>query len=131
MPMFSVYILYSQSSDRYYVGYTDNVTRRLDEHNLNDHTTYTSKHRPWILKKSISIGFDRGLAMRFERAIKKSKSRLVIERIILEINTVEELARLVIPIHRDDLSGLIRGSLVRVPTRREALKPFMPERLFC
>jgi putative endonuclease len=118
--MFSVYILYSVSSDKYYVGYTDDVARRLAEHNFNDHTTYTSKHRPWILKKFISIGIERSLAMRFERAIKKSKSRMILERIIKDVQTVEELAQLVIPIYRDDASGLIRGVAVRAPTRRQA-----------
>ncbi|MBI3167188.1 MAG: GIY-YIG nuclease family protein [Chloroflexi bacterium] len=31
--MFYIYILYSQSLRRYYVGSTENVTRRLQEHN--------------------------------------------------------------------------------------------------
>ena len=93
--MFSLYILYSNSSDKYYVGYTDDVFRRLKEHNFSEHLTYTSKHRPWILRKSIVIGSERNEAMRFEKAIKKCKSRKVIERILEEVSTVEELALLV------------------------------------
>jgi putative endonuclease len=100
--MFSVYILYSISSDKYYVGYTDDIARRMKEHNLSEHLTYTSKHRPWILKASILIGLERSLAMRFERAIKKCKSRVLIEKIIMSVTTAEELAQ-----------------LVRVPTRRD------------
>ena len=100
--MFSVYILYSTNSDKYYVGHTDDVTRRLHEHNFGEHLTYTSKHRPWILKTSIVISSERSLAMRFEKAIKKSKSRVVIENIISTITTVEQLSKLVrVPIHRD------------------------------
>ena len=100
--MFSVYILYSSSSDKYYVGYTDDVVRRLNEHNFSDHSTYTSKHRPWILKTSVVISSERSVAMRFEKAIKKSKSRIVIEKIISTVTTVEQLSK-----------------LVRVPTRRD------------
>jgi len=89
--MFSIYILYSSSSDKHYLGYTDDVTRRLNEHNFSEHLTYTSKHLPWILKRSIVIGAERSLAMRFEKAIKKSKSRIVIENIISTVTTVEQL----------------------------------------
>ena len=100
--MFSVYILYSTSSDKYYVGCTNDIIRRLDEHNLSERVTYTLKHRPWILKKSIVISTERSLAMRYEHAIKKSKSRKILKTIILEVNTVKELAQLVrVPISRD------------------------------
>jgi len=40
--MFYIYILYSQNSDLYYVGYTDDVNRRLLEHNLISDKSYTS-----------------------------------------------------------------------------------------
>jgi len=40
--------------------------------------------------------------MKIEKAVKKSKSRILIEKIILEINNIEELAQLVrVPMHRD------------------------------
>jgi putative endonuclease len=93
--MFCIYILYSESSDRYYVGYTNDVSRRLDEHNTSPHNTYTSKHRPWILKKAISIGEERGVAIRLERAIKSGKSRILIERIVHEVENAESLGLLV------------------------------------
>ena len=100
--MFSLYILYSVSSDKYYVGYSENVERRLLEHNISDRATFTSKHRPWILKKQIEICNERGLAMKIEKAVKKSKSRILIEKIMNEISSVEELAQLVrVPMHRD------------------------------
>ena len=65
-----LYILYSISSDKYYVGYSDNIERRLSEHNYSERTTYTSKHRPWILKKQIEIGNNRGFTIKIERALK-------------------------------------------------------------
>ena len=91
--MFYLYILYSVSSDEYYIGYSDNVDRRLSEHNHSERTTYTSKHRPWILIKQIEISNNWGFAMKIEKAVKKSKSRILIEKIILEINHIEELAQ--------------------------------------
>ena len=100
--MFYLYIIYSTSSDKYYVGYTDDVERRLFEHNHSERVTYTSKHRPWLLKKAIMLSENRGFAMRIEKVVKKTKSRIIIERIILEIDHIEALAQLVrVPMHRD------------------------------
>jgi len=50
MKMFYVYILHSPSSNIYYVGSTDDVERRLIEHNHLSENAFTSKHRPWELK---------------------------------------------------------------------------------
>ncbi|NEU07500.1 GIY-YIG nuclease family protein [Flavihumibacter sp. R14] len=100
--MFYLYILHSASSEKYYIGYTEDAEKRLFEHNHSERNTYTSKHRPWVLKKCIALGESRGVAMKIEKVVKKTKSRLVIERIITEVSTVEELAQ-----------------LVRVPTRRD------------
>ena len=39
--------------------------------------------------------------MKLEKAVKKSKNRILIEKIILELNNIEELARLVrVPMHQ-------------------------------
>jgi putative endonuclease len=100
--MFYLYVLYSSSSDKYCVGYTEDVEKRLYEHNNSERTTYASKHRPRILKKSIALEENRGFAMRIEKTVKKAKSRLLIEKIVLEINDLNELAQLVsVPMHRD------------------------------
>jgi len=47
--MFYTYILYSQRLDRYYVGSTNNLTRRLGDHNRGK-DKYTRKGSPWELK---------------------------------------------------------------------------------
>jgi putative endonuclease len=84
------------------VGYSDKPERRLSEHNHNEKLTYTSKHRPWISKKIIELGNHRGFAMKIEKAIKKSKSRIIIEKIINDINSIDALAQMVrVPMHRD------------------------------
>jgi putative endonuclease len=47
--MFYIYILYSYSADKTYVGYTNNLKRRLTEHNFSDKVRYTKNFRPWIV----------------------------------------------------------------------------------
>ena len=80
--MFWVYILYSESYDKYYVGYTNDLKRRLIEHNDLSENSFTSRFRPWVLSCSFEIGDDRGLARKVESHIKKQKSRNYIETII-------------------------------------------------
>jgi len=50
LDMFFIYILYSDTADKYYVGYSDNPQRRLYEHNNNFRNTYTKKNGTWVLK---------------------------------------------------------------------------------
>jgi len=61
--MYYIYILYSETSDLYYIGYSDNVDRRLSEHNNAPYNTFTSKHRPWKIKAVFSVSGDIGTAM--------------------------------------------------------------------
>lgn len=44
--MYYVYVLYSVSHDRYYIGMTDDLKRRLSEHNLG-RTQSTKAFKPW------------------------------------------------------------------------------------
>ncbi|MDC6367348.1 MULTISPECIES: GIY-YIG nuclease family protein [Flavobacteriaceae] len=44
--IFYVYVLYSEKNDRYYVGLTTNIGRRLNEHN-NGKNTSTKAYLPW------------------------------------------------------------------------------------
>jgi putative endonuclease len=64
-----VYILFSETTDRYYVGQTNNIEKRLVTHN-NGGKKYTSKGRPWNLIKTYPCN-DRTEAMQLERKIKK------------------------------------------------------------
>ena len=100
--MFYIYILYSESSDKYYVGHTDDPWRRIEEHNSSDHFTYTAKHRPWVLKAVFQCAENRGQAMVIERFIKNQKSRIFIEKLIAGEAHKGTLAQLVrVPKLRD------------------------------
>ena len=88
--MFYIYILYSIKADKYYVGQTDNVERRLLEHNEISENSYTSRYRPWILKIKLPVGDSRSLALKVEKHIKKQKSRKYIEDII-ERGSIQKL----------------------------------------
>jgi putative endonuclease len=77
---YSIYILYSQSKDRYYTGYTTNPDERLLEHN-NGATPSTRPGIPWIMVYKEECE-DKTTAIRRENTIKRMKSRKYIERLI-------------------------------------------------
>ena len=93
--MFYIYILESIADGHYYVGHTDDVSRRFEEHNSSDHPTYTSKHRPWKLLVAYEVSPDRGIAMQAETFIKKQKSRKFIKRIVAKTMVELPMTRLV------------------------------------
>ncbi len=80
--MYYIYILYSEKSDKYYVGYTSDFERRIIEHNSKEGITYTKKHRPWILKAVFECGETEGDAVKLEKFIKQQKSRKLLEKMI-------------------------------------------------
>jgi len=71
--MFTLYILYSPSLDKYYTGYTNDLERRLSEHNRKK-GKYTDTGIPWILVYTEKYK-DKKDAMSRERFIKRIKSR--------------------------------------------------------
>ena len=78
--MFTLYILYSKSIDIYYVGYTNNIDRRLSEHNRKK-GKFTDKGIPWELVYSENFE-NKKQAMEREKLIKNKKSRSFIIEII-------------------------------------------------
>jgi len=80
--MFSFYILFSKSLDKYYLGYTADLDKRLAEHNSGI-STFTSRSNDWELKYYESFQ-SRKEAMLRERQVKNKKSRKYIEWLIKE-----------------------------------------------
>ncbi|OSZ82194.1 excinuclease ABC subunit C [Chitinophagaceae bacterium IBVUCB1] len=66
---YKVYILYSTKLEKYYVGHTEDVERRIEEHN-NGKGNFTSKGLPWILVHIIACA-TKSEAVRLEQKIKK------------------------------------------------------------
>jgi putative endonuclease len=75
-----VYILFSQSKDRYYIGYSHNCEERLIEHNLGA-TPSTRPGRPWIIAYKEEFP-DKSSAIRRELEIKRMKSKKYIDNLI-------------------------------------------------
>jgi len=100
--MYYLYILYSLSADKYYIGHSENPAQRFFEHNNSVRNTYTSKFRPWKMVALFECGATRAEALTIERLIKKQKSRTLIEKLVNNGNLNGELAQLVrVPHLRD------------------------------
>ena len=80
MNHFTLYIIYSRQIDKYYIGYTSDLEKRMKEHGSGI-STYTSKATDWILKYT-ELFPERGQAMAREKEIKKKKSRSYIEWLV-------------------------------------------------
>ena len=81
--MYFVYILYSLSRDKYYVGSCEDVNKRLVKHNTN-HSGFTGKTGDWIIKWTEEHA-DKTGALKREKQIKAWKSRRMIEKLINEV----------------------------------------------
>ena len=77
---FYVYILYSAKLDKYYIGYTSDLDKRIIDHNTGI-SDYTAKASDWELKYSEQFP-SRETAMKREKEIKAKKSRKYIEWLI-------------------------------------------------
>jgi len=100
---FYIYILYSETADKYYTGFSKDPWKRLMEHNSSQDATYTSKYRPWFLKAVFYVSEIENDAVKIERFLKKQKSRTLLENLINpHFQPVGRLAQLVrVPHVRD------------------------------
>jgi putative endonuclease len=100
---FYIYIIYSSSFDKFYIGHSENPWRRIEEHNADIHHKFTSSYMPWELRAVFKLNGSRGEAMKIEKFIKKQNSRkLILKMIESEFMPAGILARLVrVPHVRD------------------------------
>ncbi|MCG9900028.1 MAG: GIY-YIG nuclease family protein [Hydrotalea sp.] len=76
-----VYILYSERSNRYYIGQTRNITERLARHNAGSENS-TAPFRPWLLLWK-TAKYSRSEAIILERKLKnlsRNRIKLFIEK---------------------------------------------------
>ena len=78
--MYFVYILQSINSGTFYVGCTEDLDRRIKEHN-SGLSKYTKSRRPWMLKYSETYP-TLSEARKREKQIKSFKKRIAIEKLI-------------------------------------------------
>jgi len=71
--MYYVYILWSKKSKIFYTGYTENLKKRLTEHN-NGVSSSTKTHRPWMLVFYSAFN-DKALAKNFENYLKSGSGK--------------------------------------------------------
>jgi len=83
--MYYLYIIYSASSDRFYIGHTSNIEARLKKHNSN-HKGFTGKNNDWKVVYTESYSA-KGDAYARERQIKNWKNR---QRIVDLIKTTNK-----------------------------------------
>ena len=78
--MFCVYILQSVKNKRYYIGSTDNVSRRIDEHNAG-YVQATRNTRPFQLRVVIEC-LTLTEARKSEQRLKKYKRKDILTKVI-------------------------------------------------
>jgi putative endonuclease len=79
-----IYILYSSGVDKYYVGYSQDPFKRLEQHLRNDGTKFTGRNSDWELQAVFLCGGGKSEAIKIERFIKRQKSRKLLERMCSE-----------------------------------------------
>jgi putative endonuclease len=80
--MFSVYIIFSQKIDKFYIGFTSDVNDRLLKHNRSK-KGFTALGQPWVLVYSESF-HSKSAALKREKQLKNWKNR---ERLIALIKS--------------------------------------------
>ena len=78
--MFYTYIIQSERTSRYYIGYTKDITIRLERHH-SGWSKSTKMGIPWHLCYSKKFN-SKSEAIKFERKLKSYKSRKYLEKII-------------------------------------------------
>ncbi|MEO6833387.1 MAG: GIY-YIG nuclease family protein [Chitinophagaceae bacterium] len=81
--MFQVYILYSPGSGKSYVGYTNSIERRMEEHNFTSRKGFTLRYRPWVLVHTETFN-SRSEAMTRENFYKSGQGREIVKKIVQE-----------------------------------------------
>ena len=93
--MYYIYILYSQSAKKFYVGQTSDVQRRLEEHNNPIvKSKFTAKFIPWEITVFFPVSDSRADAMKIEKFIKSQKSKKFILKLIENKNNLEFFQKL-------------------------------------
>jgi putative endonuclease len=72
--MYTVYVIYSVSFNKIYIGQTDGLDRRLFEHNNGLLSSYTKRYKPWKIVYTEEYE-TRSEALKREKQLKSQKGR--------------------------------------------------------
>ena len=99
LTMFYVYILASQSTDKFYVGQTPDVQKRLLEHNNPvEKSKFTAKFLPWEIAVFFPVSDLRADAMKVEKFIKAQKSKKFVLKLIDNKDDLRFFQKLIVDI---------------------------------
>jgi putative endonuclease len=89
--MHHLYILYSKSATKFYIGETHNIDDRITKHNQHTYSdSFTKIANDWELVLLFNCS-NREEAAFLEKFIKKMKSRIFIEKIINNASILEDI----------------------------------------
>ena len=89
--MHYLYIIYSETTNKFYTGETHDVEERLQKHNNHDYdNSFTKIATDWKLVLQFNCT-DRKSALFLEQFIKKMKSRKFIEKIIIDPGILQQI----------------------------------------
>lgn len=82
--MYTVYVLYNKQAHRTYTGQTENLERRLVQHNEHTFNSFTARYRgEWVLIYQESVA-TRSEALKREKQLKSGNGRAFIRQFIRE-----------------------------------------------
>ena len=81
--MFTVYVLFSQTFDKIYIGYTSNLEQRFLSHNKLAKKGWTVNFRPWVIIHTENFETKKE-AMRREKQLKSFRGREWIRNVIIQ-----------------------------------------------
>lgn len=76
--MYYVYFLKSIKQGRLYIGYTNDLKRRLEEHNAGQ-STYTNKYKPWKVETYVTTEYEH-TAKLVEKYFKSNSGKEAVKR---------------------------------------------------
>ena len=78
--MYTVYIIQSKKDSSFYIGYTKDMFKHIDDHNKGK-SRYTKRKLPWVVvyKENFS---DKTEAIRRERFLKNQRNKSFYEKLI-------------------------------------------------
>jgi putative endonuclease len=92
--MHTVYVIYSKTLDKYYIGETENVKESLVQHDTKFfNSAYTGLTSDWKLFFSLEVQ-NRALARKIETHIKRMKSKKHVENLKIYPSISEKLLKM-------------------------------------